>query len=178
MRTAYARLRRALRTSGWSGVRRAVGVAYLAVVVAILVLTGVPTGPISIAVAGEQGRRHPHAGRAAVRAWLAVAAPRRRPRRPGPRAGGRREPGRGDAVAARRLRGAGRAVHRFAPAFPVALGAGRVPAGDGVHARLHRRALRARSARGRALRRGGPAGRRGVGTSPGRPPRDRRCGVE
>ena len=73
---------------------------------------------------------------------------RARPVRPG--APGRRQPGRRDALAARRHRVPGRHVRHLAASHPAALAAGALPARDVARARLLRRALRHRHPRRRS----------------------------
>ena len=84
-------------------------------------------------------RRAQRAGRPPVGPRLGLVPPRQRQRRAGPRAGRTgRNAGRGDAVAAHRVRDAGRDLHRHPAALALALAARAVPGGDGLHPRLLR----------------------------------------
>jgi hypothetical protein len=90
-----------------------------------------------------------------------------RPHRPG---AGQRQPGRGDPVAARRVVGGDRGVPVEPGAAALAAAAGGVSADDGVHAGLHRRALRHRYPAGLGARRGGPRRPGPLGRDAGRAP--------
>ena len=98
-------------------------------------------------------RRRQRLGGAHRRAGLGQHAPAHGERADRPGAG-QRQPGRGDPVAARGADGRGVGVPVAPGRPPVAAAAGRLSLAHGVHAGVHRRALRRRRAAGLGARRG------------------------